>query len=59
MDQGKYYKMERRKICNLLNDSTVSKFVTRKWIDIKIYGIESILSTRIKGSTPHVKIRFG
>ena len=27
-------KMEHYKISNLLNDSTVSKFVTRKWIKL-------------------------
>ena len=27
-------KMEHHKISNLLNDSTVSKFVTRKWIKL-------------------------
>ena len=26
--------MEHHKISNLLNDSTVSKFLTRKWIEI-------------------------
>ena len=27
-------KMEHHKISNLLNDSTVSKFLTRKWIKL-------------------------
>ena len=26
--------MEHFKICKLLNDSTVSKFLTRKWIEV-------------------------
>ena len=26
--------MEHYKICKLLNDSTVSKFVTRKWVEV-------------------------
>ena len=26
--------MEHRKICRVLNDSSVSKFITRKWIEV-------------------------
>ena len=34
MHQDKYYKIEHHKISSLLNDSTASKFVTRKWIEV-------------------------
>ena len=34
MIYGKYYKIEHHKISTLLNNSTVSKFVTRKWIEV-------------------------
>ena len=32
MNYNEYYKMEHSKISKLLNDSSVSKFVTKKWI---------------------------
>ena len=32
--KAKYYKMELYKISKLLNDSTVLKFVSRKWIEV-------------------------
>ena len=34
MNKGKYYKMKHHKIPELSNDSTVSKFVTKKWIEV-------------------------
>ena len=34
-------------ISKLLNDSTVSKFVTKKWIKVMIYQVVNILETRI------------
>ena len=32
--QDKYYKMEHHKISKILNDATLSKFVTRKWVEV-------------------------
>ena len=40
-------KMEHPKISKLLNDSTVSKFVTRKWIEVNDLSGVNIPSTRI------------
>ena len=34
MIYDKYYKIEHHKISTLLNNLTVSKFVTRKWIEV-------------------------
>ena len=34
MNQDKNYKMEHYKISKLFNDSTSSKSVTRKWIEV-------------------------
>ena len=34
MNEYKNYKMKRYKIYRLLNYSTVSKFITKKWIEI-------------------------
>ena len=39
--------MEHPKISKLLNDSTVSKFVTRKWIEVNDLSGVNIPSTRI------------
>ena len=33
MNEHRYYKTEHFKISKLLNDSTISRFVTRKWIE--------------------------
>ena len=44
--QVKNYKMEHFKISKLLNDSTVLKFVTRKWIEVHDLSIGNILSTK-------------
>ena len=32
--QDKYYKMEHHKTSKILNDGTLSKFVTRKWVEV-------------------------
>ena len=39
--------MEHYKTCKLLNDSTVLKFVTKKWIEIMTYQAVSTLLTKI------------
>ena len=39
--------MEHYKIYKLLNDSTVSKFVTKKWVGVIIYQVVNILLTKI------------
>ena len=44
--QEKNHKMEHFKISKLLNDSTVLKFVTRKWIEVHDLSIGNILSTK-------------
>ena len=38
--------MEHFKISKLFNDLTVSKFVTKKWIEVNIYLVVNILSTK-------------
>ena len=43
----KFHKIEHCKIYKSLNDSTVSKFVTRKWIERMVYQAVNVLSTRI------------
>ena len=34
MNEDKYYKMEHYKTSQLLNNSTISKFVMKKWIEV-------------------------
>ena len=34
------------KISKLLDDSTVSKFVTKKWVEVMIYQVVNIISTK-------------
>ena len=41
--------MEHHKISKLLKDSTVSKFVPRKWIEINDFLNGQFLLTRIEG----------
>ena len=35
------------KISKLLDDSTVSKLVTKKWVEVMIYQVINIISTKI------------
>ena len=45
--------MEDHKIYKLLNDSTVSKFFTRKWIAvIDLYGGQYFVNKNIRFKTP-------
>ena len=39
--------MEHFNISKLLNDSTVSKFATKKWVKEMIYQVVNILLTKI------------
>ena len=48
--------MEHYKISKLLNDSTVSKFVTKKWI--KVNDLSGDQYSTYKNITFNVKIRF-
>ena len=41
-------KMEHYKTSELLDDSTVSKFVTKKWIKINDFQVVNILLTKYK-----------
>ena len=45
-------KTEHYKISQLLNDSTVSKFLTKKWIEVNDQVV-NILSTKIEGLKLH------
>ena len=52
-------KMEHHKISKILNDSTVSKFATRKWIEVKyLSGSQYFVNKNINLKTHVVKIRF-
>ena len=42
-----YYKMEHHKISKLLNNLTVSKFVSRKWIQVDDLPATNFLSIKI------------
>ena len=42
-----YYKMEHHKISKLLNNLTVSKFVSRKWIQVDDLPANNFLSIKI------------
>ena len=51
-NQDKYCKMEHYKIFKLLNDSTVSKFVTKKWIEVnKLSHAQYSVSKNIRFKT--------
>ena len=50
--------MEHYKISKLLNDPTLSKFVTKNGSKQMIYQVVSILLTKNKVSDFNVKIRF-
>ena len=39
--------MEHYKISKLLNDSSVTKFVAKKWIEVMIYQVVNILLTKM------------
>ena len=41
-------KMEHYKISKWLNDSTVSKFVTKIWVEVNGYQVVNILSTKVQ-----------
>ena len=43
----KRQEMLNQKICKLLKNSTVLKFVTRKWIEVKVDQAVNILLTRM------------
>ena len=51
-----YYKMEHYKISNLLNDSPVSKFVTRKWTEVNdLSGGQYSANKNIRFKTPMLR----
>ena len=53
MNKDKYYKLEHQKIYKLLNDSTVSKFVTRKFIEVnELPGGQYSVNKNISFKTP-------
>ena len=47
MNEDECYEMEHHKISKLLNDLTVSKFLTIKWIGVGYLSNSHILSTRM------------
>ena len=49
MNEDECYEMEHHKISKLLNDLTVSKFLTIKWIGVGYLSNSHILSTRMYG----------
>ena len=45
--------MEHHKISKLLNDSTISKFVTRKWVELNdLLGAQYYVNKNIRFKTP-------
>ena len=51
--------MEHCRTSKLLNNSTISKFVTRKLIEVNdLAGSQYSLNKNIMFKTPYVKIRF-
>ena len=55
-NQDKYCKMEHYKIFKLLNDSTVSKFLTKKWIEVnKLLHAQYSVNKNIRFKTPMLR----
>ena len=48
--------MEHYKICKLLNDSTVSKFLTKKWIEVnKLLHAQYSVNKNIRFKAPMLR----
>ena len=59
MNKDKYYKKDHEKIAKLLNDSTVSKFVRRKWIEVNdLRDVQYSVNKKCKVQNSYAKIRF-
>ena len=41
--------MQQYKLSKLSNDSTISKFVTNKWVNVNDLSVVNILSTKVSG----------
>ena len=52
MNQNKHYKIEHYKICKLLHDSNVSKFMTNQWIEVNGLSGSQYKNKSLRFKTP-------